>query len=510
MFSAAIAFALLTSVEPAKIERGWNYDAVTQGETTTATFRTKWINYLESDGKFEPIDTSFSEINGAFRMENAPFTVRAPLFADGVARFYNNNRYDNIRHEEIEADPFVISIQSEEALHIRGEIIHRDLVTEHGLIKDVSYVLYKDAYESGADLIYYVHHGRAPRIQKLVKFNSKGEVFNPRFRISFDTDPVIREKREDGSERTWGKESEYLVEDFSELSFVVSPSRAASFKNLKVWDSSEVQKIESIELLLSPQDGEGWYAIEKRIPAGFLDDAEFPIYTDTTTTFYPDPDTESTSVDGHVQYATAAGSESPCLGAIWNSAHDSSSGTSASDSATTASVVAYATQNQVSQTQWVCEVEITKGFLLFDTSSIPDSATIDSATVSVYVTAKTNNDNDGTDYINIYTTTPASNTALVVGDYNDIGTTAQATQIDIGSITTSAFNDWTLNATGIGNISLAGVTKFGMREGHDATDVPAVARNSITWNTAESGNDPELEVTYTAVSGPAFNWFTTF
>ena len=208
----------------------------------------------------------------------------------------------------------------------------------------------------------------------------------------------------------------------------------------------------------------------------------------STLTAYPDPGpTESTSVDGRA-YTTGQ--------ATWALAHDAATGDGAGDNEGGTGI------SMVESTHQGGLYEIIRAFLLFDTSAINDAETITAATLSVWGSFKTNTDNDGNDYVNVYTTTPASNTAITTADFDQIGTTEQATSIDYGSITAddTIYTNFTLNATGRGNISKTGITKFGMREGHDVLNDPiAVAtRNDLDIRTAESTgttNDPKLVVT---------------
>src|SRR3989344_239138 len=133
-----------------------------------------------------------------------------------------------------------------------------------------------------------------------------------------------------------------------------------------------------------------------------------------------------------------------------------------------------------------------------------DVAAISSATLSVYVLNTDDGDNDGIDYGTVVTVTPASNTAIVAGDYDQVGSTEQVDsgqRKDITSISTSAYLDFTLNATGQGNVSKTGVSKFGLREGHDITNTAYDGNtnnsNRINFSAAdETGTtqDPKLTV----------------
>ena len=214
-----------------------------------------------------------------------------------------------------------------------------------------------------------------------------------------------------------------------------------------------------------------------------------------TATYYPEPDVETTSVDGNTPYT----------GAGWAAAHDAVTGGAPNDNAVT--MMAQATGPGVYSI-----TTISRCFILFNTAALNDASIISSATLDLYATAKTNTDDDGSDTMNIITTTPASNTALVAEDYDQLGTTLQAAAIDVTSITTAADNTFTLNATGRGNISLTGVTKFGVSEGHDLANVSPGNNlsNSVTFSTADetgTAQDPTLVITYTVPSFSMGDWF---
>lgn len=167
----------------------------------------------------------------------------------------------------------------------------------------------------------------------------------------------------------------------------------------------------------------------------------------TTSTFHPDLDAESTSVDGDVRETNAGTTWATIQGAAGDSATDSVNtmqvfiDTSASDS-----------------NLWI---NMRRIITLFDTSAIPDTDTISSATISLY-------GNSIYDYysakINIYSSAPASNTSLAAGDYDSLGTTAFSTAQNFTGFSTASYNVFTLNALGIADINKAGISKFGARE----------------------------------------------
>lgn len=210
-----------------------------------------------------------------------------------------------------------------------------------------------------------------------------------------------------------------------------------------------------------------------------------------TTKFAP------TNGDGYVVYSSSA---------TWATVHDAANGTSASY--TFSSNVAASTGKIVSG-----NYTISRYYSPFNTSALPDNYTAISAKMCIYVTAKENGDNDGQDYINVYKTLQSSYSTLTVSDYS-LSTkwatsTALATAIDIGSISTSAYNCWSLNSSGIAVISNTSTTPLGLLEGHDVENAAYAGanntNNSITVRTVNytgSTYDPYLEITYS----PSIEW----
>lgn len=215
-----------------------------------------------------------------------------------------------------------------------------------------------------------------------------------------------------------------------------------------------------------------------------------------TLTAYPDENVETSTVDGSVSLGGTS--------ATWATVRDAVNGSSADDSGTTA--LPLVGKNGIGQ------FEIRRTFVLFNTSSLTASSSISDATLSLFGDGTgANNDNDGDDFFCIVTSSPASNIALVVGDYDQVGSTEQH---DTGqrkdySVVQNAYNDFTFNATGIGNISKTSISKYGVREGHDVlNNAYAGASNSYNWRSfymaEQTGttNDPKLVVTYTAAFIP--------
>ena len=147
-----------------------------------------------------------------------------------------------------------------------------------------------------------------------------------------------------------------------------------------------------------------------------------------------------------------------------------------------------------------------RGFANFDSSSIPDTDTIDTATLSFYGTAKSD-DLAITPNVDIYTQNTASNNDIVSADFTTFTFTSQTgSPITYANWSTTGYNDFTFNATGRGNISKTGVSKFGTANaGYDAANsAPTWGSGLISGVTASSADvagttqDPKLVVVHSS------------
>lgn len=207
----------------------------------------------------------------------------------------------------------------------------------------------------------------------------------------------------------------------------------------------------------------------------------------TTSTFYPDADTESTSVDGGVRLLNQTS---------WATVRDAATGDFAFDTATEAQVAATIKD---SDTSW----DILRSYFLFDTSAIGDTDTIDSATFSLYGNGVAVNNGDTTNLI-LVSGNPASNTAITTSDYTitKFGSTSFGV-ITLASWNTGAYNDISLDASGLSNITATGISKFGILTGLDFSNIaPTGANDCQAYFADQTGttNDPKLVVVHSAAS----------
>lgn len=199
----------------------------------------------------------------------------------------------------------------------------------------------------------------------------------------------------------------------------------------------------------------------------------------TTSTFYSD-----TGGDGTVRNCNAN----------WTTARDAATGD-------------YSENALTDDWVWLGDFEATYciavGFLPFDTSALPDTDTISSATLTV---TQANNAGEGDRSASIIQSTQASNTLISTADYDQRGGLSSIsegtdTRQTLNSANT-AFN-FTLNATGIGWISKTGYSKFGLRGAKDIDNSTPTARNYTRINYADqtgTASDPTLVVVHAAAA----------
>ena len=223
-----------------------------------------------------------------------------------------------------------------------------------------------------------------------------------------------------------------------------------------------------------------WLFIDKFIPKfsfGFL-----------TLTVNPDPNPETSTVDGFVQKFTA--------GLTWAQTIAAATGDTADDTATQGVLV----QNRLTGTDFINN----RAFWLFNTSSLTSGAIISAATLSVVPHDAAGGTNPDSLTLEIVSSNPASNTTLGTADYNTLGSTSFGS-ITFWTVSDSTYRDITLNANGIANISKTGISKFGGKGSADLNGTPTpTGNNQVLARWADYGGavKPKLVVTYSTFISP--------
>lgn len=213
-------------------------------------------------------------------------------------------------------------------------------------------------------------------------------------------------------------------------------------------------------------------------------------------TVYPDAHPEITSVDGYIKHVTAYDA-----GLTWADMIIAA-GTEGNAHFDRIYILIKAASGVDT---WM---QLGRGILLFDTSALPDNASIQSAVLSLYGCAKI--DQLGiTPNLNIYSCLPNSNTDIIAGDFDTLGFIPYCdTPISYAAWSLVGYNDFILNAAGLAAISKTGITKLGTRNAN--YDVAGVAppnwanqqSSYLYCYTADKGGGyrPKLVITYITIS----------
>jgi RHS repeat-associated protein len=213
----------------------------------------------------------------------------------------------------------------------------------------------------------------------------------------------------------------------------------------------------------------------------------------TTSTFYPDGDPESTSVDGDVARINGT---NPAWSAMIYGA-----GTYVDDNLTNTDVfIAANSTGGYSQ--------VARSIFAFDTSLIPDGNAIDAATLSLYAT---NYDASPgflpNSTVGIYGVTSTSTTSLKPYDYQTFSSTTISNTTYASSTWSVGYKNFVFNASGLASIGRAGLTRVGFRNAnYDGAGVdPGYSGSAASQgfaaaaaDTAGTTQDPKLVVEHSA------------
>lgn len=233
----------------------------------------------------------------------------------------------------------------------------------------------------------------------------------------------------------------------------------------------------------------------------------------STLVAYPDANPETTTFDG--LYRIYIG-----IGFSWSTLMTGNGDGGTNDDVASGWAIGFRQTNYGAGSQLWRHVMRTD--TLFDTSSIPDTDTISSATLSL-----SGNGTSAWDMSDVITATQrtlevvehdtTSNTAITATDMpvSTFGATSWAS-FDPGSDGSSwndaGYNDFTFNATGISNVSKTGVTKLGILTGAELNNSePGKSATDYAWWNVQiyfadqtgTTNDPKFTVEHSAGGGGA-------
>jgi hypothetical protein len=211
-----------------------------------------------------------------------------------------------------------------------------------------------------------------------------------------------------------------------------------------------------------------------------------------TLTAYSDAHPETNTFDGMVQNVTAGSTN-------WTTVTGAGTGTYIDDISNSMIARSYYFSEAIT-------LSVERAGCLFNTSSLGDGS-IESAVLSLFVGSKLDEDNDVYAYIRIGSFNPTLDTSISLQDFGNFGSIAFSANKDITSINIDGYTDFDLNTDGITAVNKQGITKLGIREGHDlAIQRPAIdTMNGISIFTADDATipsrKPKFTVTYTSSTG---------
>ena len=455
---------------PAYAPATWNADFLGKSswEQGTTQFSGGWKNYY--DGGFKKINVIPVDKGTFFEITDAPYGITVPKRSVSSSRFVDTNQWNPREGRTISDAPFGAN--------------RRWLgVTDVPASLEGKSIAYVGAYPLiNGDVVVEFDDNE---VRNMVRINAKPPGTTDAsvcFETTMDGNAVP--ELADGTLLT-------NVDKDARQGLTAGPSevRGVGIGKARIWDSAKASQAIRLNAKLSG----GAVVSCKILPRTFLNAATYPVFTDDT--FYPVAG-ENSPLDGYM---------GDTVNVAWA---DAQGDTDANDVDTTTTNL-YATSSTNGSSQY----SIYRSDTYFNTSALDDTISVTATTIQAYVIGKTNGDNDGDDWINVVLSTSASDATLAGTDFDNVGDaidnpTEGATRIDIGSVTTGAYNTWTFNATGRGWVSLTGVTRMGWREGHDAIDstigVPSITNeiNFASADTAGTTQDPLLTVTYGGGSTP--------
>ncbi len=243
----------------------------------------------------------------------------------------------------------------------------------------------------------------------------------------------------------------------------------------------------------------------ERVSIKILDKAIYPITLAATATVYPSPRCDAWAAGGIWGGSYSPGYD-PFGGLEWSELRALTSAAYGSSYSTSGTLVGWRINDSLPALHMT--EYIIRSFFMFDTSVIPDTATVTAATFSVRGLSKAAQLGD-TPNINVYQATNAYTDVYINDDWDTITTTAYcAAPITYAGWSETGYNSFTFNAAGIAAVNVAGTTKLGLRNAnYDVANVPPNYPPSdlSDWATnlkgyfvdQGAGYEPKLVITYT-------------
>jgi len=273
----------------------------------------------------------------------------------------------------------------------------------------------------------------------------------------------------------------YIPDKYGRFCFIDEKGELKFWINPPFFEDNSGNLSSNLEHTLQEIDG---HLIYTKIPSKRGKDdlalAQYPILIDTNTYY-------SSTADGYVRYFNAE---------TWDEAHDAETGTEVSTITQKNDWMIAANYTLKDETYY-----INRTFFYFDTSDLPDAATITAAVMSLYRYS-----NAGGDESDVCAMKGTQADTLAEEDFDSFSGSAYGYADWTGGV--DRYIGITFNAQGRSDINKTGVTKICCREySHDYLDVPhtddGLYDNGCYFaDQAGTTYDPKLEIDYTEAAGP--------
>lgn len=476
----------------------------------------KWIGFRNSGGGWDTVDARFVNDGSAFDWSAGPMRFHAPQFATGTAVLEANNRFDIFSRAAITTPAMVFEVTPENVQPVAGRIDENN----------PSQIWYDDAWGPGLSLRYTVWHGRAPRVTREAVIDPQlcpqGRDLRASWLVRSPRALTLiggrRPQNPDGSDWTGAPgDTAEIPPTGAAIHYFdgqVDPVRGAGFKPPQIWYWDNIDPITGLGTLVSlPATvtativSTDTIRLTKTIPAALVAAARLAgslLITDDVQTIYPDPNVETTTCDGYVQYMQ----EDEFLEwdeflivsqGNYNNTDGASNGTSIDYLSEPGDSYGYTLNKRAAESYDLSALSgntVTAAALnrtlLVAATSFPASpaAVLVSPTLDSYTSLSEEED-------------------YVLSDWNNRAELASRTEYS--SLSPGAWS-LSLNAAGVSYLQgrLGSVAAFGILSSNefDGTD-PEISGHdevsaALTWYSADASgtsNDPYLEVTYEAAGG---------
>jgi len=197
------------------------------------------------------------------------------------------------------------------------------------------------------------------------------------------------------------------------------------------------------------------------------------VLAESSAAFYPEAHPEAYSFDGFIRNDGESG------GGDWDVVHDAVTLSEQPGSLVSDSDAYIQVRSENNPNHHRTQIRVSRGIFSFDTSAISEDTTIYSARLSLYPIDVHDLDDDEYAFLSVVRATSESDVGIRKEDFDQVGVTHDPLELhderqrkDISEVHGGERVVFELNQNGIQNITKEGVSKFGLREGHDILDIP--------------------------------------